>query len=114
LGRSTGHRRALFRNLCTELFRHERIKTTEAKAKAVRGQAEKMITIAKKGRAEGGNAIHARRRLVAGLNDPKIAKKVFDEFAERYESRPGGYTRILRLGPRRGDGAEMVYLELVD
>jgi large subunit ribosomal protein L17 len=114
LGRSTGHRRALFRNLSTELFRHERIKTTEAKAKAVRGQAEKLITVAKRGHAEGGNPLFARRRLAAALNDPLIAKKVFDEYAERYESRPGGYTRILRLGPRRGDGADMVYLELVE
>jgi len=114
LGRSTGHRRALFRNLSTELFRHERIKTTEAKAKAVRGQAEKLITVAKRAHAEGGNPLYARRRLVAALNDPLIAKKVFDELAERYESRPGGYTRILRLGPRQGDGAEMVYLELVE
>ncbi len=114
LGRSTGHRRALFRNLITELFRHERIKTTEAKAKAIRAQAEKMITTAKRGQRADGNALHARRRLIAALNDPLIAKKVFDDLAVRFEDRPGGYTRILKLGPRKGDGAKMVLIELVE
>ncbi|HUW10591.1 MAG TPA: 50S ribosomal protein L17 [Anaerolineae bacterium] len=114
LGRSTGHRRSLFRNLVTELFRHERIQTTEAKAKAVRAQAEKLITVAKRAKVVEGREVTARRRLSASLNDADIAKKVYDDLAERFESRPGGYTRILKLGPRKGDGARMVLLELVD
>lgn len=115
LGRSTAHRTALRRNLITELFRHERIKTTEAKAKAVRGEAEKMITVAKRGIAAGEvEAVNARRRAAAGLNDGEIVKKLFDDLAERYAERNGGYTRILKLGPRKGDAAEMVLLELVE
>lgn len=114
LGRSMGHRRALFRNLVTELFRHGRIRTTEAKAKAVRPDAEKLITLAKKGLSNEDYAVHARRLAAARLNDPEIVKELFDEIAPRFESRPGGYTRILKLGPRQGDGAEMVFLELVD
>jgi len=114
LGRSTGHRRALFRNLVTELFRHERIRTTEPKAKAMRAQAEKLITVAKRARAVEGREVHARRRLSASLNDAEVAKKVYDDLAVRFESRPGGYTRILKLGPRQGDGARMVLLELVE
>jgi large subunit ribosomal protein L17 len=108
LGRSSGHRRALYRNLITELFRHERIRTTEAKAKAVRGQAEKLITLGKRG------DLHARRLAAARLNDPTVVTKLFDELADRYEERPGGYTRIFRLGRRQGDGASMVLLELVE
>ena len=108
LGRSSGHRRALYKNLITELFRHERIKTTEAKAKAVRGKAEKLITLGKRG------DLHARRLAAARLNDPTIVTKLFDELAPRYEDRPGGYTRILKLGRRQGDGASMVLLELVE
>ena len=108
LGRSSGHRRALYRNLITELFRHERIRTTEAKAKAVRGQAEKLITLGKRG------DLHARRLAAAKLNDPTIVTKLFDELAGRYEERPGGYTRIFRLGRRQGDGASMVLLKLVE
>ena len=108
LGRSSGHRRALYRNLITELFRHERIRTTEAKAKAVRGQAEKLITLGKRG------DLHARRLAAARLNDPTIVTKLFDELADRYEERPGGYTRIFRLGRRQGDGASMVLLKLVE
>lgn len=114
LGRSTGQRRSLFRNLMTELFRHGRIRTTEAKARAIRSEAERMITRAKRGRASGGNLVHARRLTVAALDDPAVARKLFDEYAVRYETRPGGYTRIIKLGPRRGDGAEMVLLELVE
>jgi large subunit ribosomal protein L17 len=114
LGRSTGQRQALFRNLTTELFRHGRIRTTEAKAKAIRAQAEKLVTVAKRGRRTDGNALFARRRLAAALNDPTVAKKVFDEFGERFMERPGGYTRLLRLGRRKGDGAEMVLIELVE
>jgi len=114
LGRSTGHRKALFRNLVTELFRHGRIRTTEAKAKSVRPNAEKLITLAKKGLREEDYVLHARRLAASRLNDPDVVKDLFDEIAPRYETRPGGYTRILKLGPRQGDGAEMVLLELVD
>lgn len=115
LGRSSSHRTALRRNLITELFRHERIKTTEAKAKAVRGQAEKLITVAKRGIAAGEvEAVNARRKAAAGLNDGEIVKKLFEDLAERYAERNGGYTRILKLGPRKGDAAEMVLLELVE
>ena len=114
LGRSTGHRSALFRNLVTELFRHGRIRTTEAKAKAVRPDAEKLITLAKRGLREESYALHARRLVAARLNGPEIVSELFNEIAPRYETRPGGYTRILKLGPRQGDGAEIVLLELVD
>lgn len=115
LGRSSAHRQALRRNLITALFQHERIKTTEAKAKAIRGHAEKMITMAKRGNAAGESAaVHARRRAAAGLNSPEVVKKLFDDLAVRYEERPGGYTRILKLGPRQSDAAEMVLLELVE
>jgi len=108
LGRSSGHRKALYRNLIIELFRHERIKTTEAKAKAIRPLAEKLITLGKRG------DLHARRLAAARLNDPFAVKKLFEELAPRYEDRPGGYTRILKLGRRQGDGAEMAIIELVE
>jgi large subunit ribosomal protein L17 len=115
LGRSSGHRSALRRSLITELFRHERIRTTRAKAASIRGAAEKLITIAKRGNAAGDvRAVNARRLAAARLNDPEIVKKLFDDIALRYESRPGGYTRMLKLGPRYGDSAEMVILELVE
>jgi len=116
LNRSSGHRKALRRNLITELFRHERIRTTQAKASAVRGAAEKLITSAKRGIAVGDEAkiVHARRLAKNRLNDPEMVKKLFDEIAPRYTDRPGGYTRILKLGPRAGDAAEMVLLELVE
>jgi large subunit ribosomal protein L17 len=103
------------KNMIKELFRHERIRTTKAKAQAVRGPAERMITLAKKGNAAGeAREIHARRQAAAKLADPEIVKKLFDEIAPRYMERAGGYTRILKLGPREGDGAEMVLLELVE
>jgi len=115
LNRSKGHRNALRRNLITELFRNERIKTTRAKADAVRGAAEKMITLAKRSAdADEAGIVHARRTAAAQLNDPDIVKKLFDEIAPRYMERPGGYTRILKLGIRAGDAAEMVFLELVE
>lgn len=114
LGRDTTHRKALFRNLIKSLYTHERIMTTEAKARAIRADAEKLITKAKHGLAEGGNRVHAQRQLVAFLNDKTIAKKVFDEFAPRYATRNGGYTRMIKLGKRQGDAADMVILELVD
>lgn len=115
LGRSTGQRAALRRTLITEFFRHERIRTTRAKADAIRGAAERLITTAKRGNAAGElKAVHARRLAAARLNDPEVVKKLFDEIAPRYADRPGGYTRIVRLGSRPGDAAEMVLLELVE
>ena len=115
LGRSSAHRKALRRNLITELFRHERIRTTNAKAQAVRGEAERMIMRAKRSNAAGDvHAVNARRWAAGRLNDPEIVKKLFDEISPRYTDRPGGYTRILKLGPRSGDAAEMVLLELVE
>lgn len=117
LKRDSGHRRLLYRNLITELFRHERIRTTEAKAKAIRARAEKLITAAKVGavRQEAGEYDAHQHRLVAAVvTDKAIVKKLFDEIAPRYKTRPGGYTRLLKLGPRKGDGASMVLLELVE
>ncbi|MCB0069963.1 MAG: 50S ribosomal protein L17 [Caldilineaceae bacterium] len=114
LGRDAAHRKALFRNLIKELYTHERITTTEAKARAVRGDAEKLITKAKRSLADGGNRVHAQRQLVAYLNDKTIVKKVFDEFAPRYADRNGGYTRMIKVGKRQGDAADLVILELVD
>jgi large subunit ribosomal protein L17 len=99
----------------TELFRHERIRTTRAKADSIRGAAEKLITTAKRGAAAGDiKAVNARRLVAARLNDPEVVKKLFDDIAPRYASRPGGYTRIVKLGPRLGDAAEMVLIELVE
>jgi large subunit ribosomal protein L17 len=156
LGRSSGHRRALYRNLITELFRHERIQTTEAKARAVRPLAERLVTKARKARAErvvelamernnqklaawfnvrradqliapadqgdeealgrmaAEMALHARRQLLAELTDHDVAHKLVEEIAPRFEDRPGGYTRIFKLGERRGDAARMALLELVE
>lgn len=113
LGRTSDERKALFRNLIRDLYIHERIITTEAKARAVRADAEKLITKAKRSLIEGGNRVHAQRQVVAFLNDKTVAKKVFDELAPRYQERPGGYVRILKMGKRHGDGAEMAVLELV-
>ena len=108
LSRDSAHRKALFANLIKETIDHERIKTTEAKAKAVKPELEKLITLAKQG------DLHARRQALASLNNDKfIVHKLFEEIAPRYENRPGGYARILKLGPRRSDSTEMVYLELV-
>lgn len=127
LGRPSDQRIALRKNLITELFDHGRITTTEAKAKAVRGEAEKMITIAKRGisatkNAEGDEAEkagrvrqnHARQLLEGRLNGDKVVRKVFEEIAPRYAERNGGYTRILKLGLRKGDATQMVILELVE
>ncbi|NPA90147.1 MAG: 50S ribosomal protein L17 [Chloroflexi bacterium] len=115
LGRSMGHRKALKRNLVTQLFLHERIKTTEAKAKFIRGEAEKLITMAKKGIQNPDRFLHMRRQVSARLYDEDVARKLFQEIAPRYMDRQGGYTRILRLGEfRRGDGAELVLIELVE
>ena len=107
LGRSTGHRKALYRNLVTDLLNYEKITTTEAKAKAVRGIAEKMITLGK----EAG--LHSRHQALSFILDRKVTDKVFAEFASRYAERSGGYTRITKIGSRLGDGAAMVQLELV-
>jgi large subunit ribosomal protein L17 len=156
LKRSSGHRRALYRNLTTELFRHERIETTEAKARAIRPLAEKLVTKARKARAErlvdlakqrdvkkltawfsarradqlvalaeGGDdkaleqvaqqmALHVRRQVLAALTDKEVAHKLVEEIAPRFEDRPGGYTRMFKMGMRRGDSAEMAILELVE
>jgi large subunit ribosomal protein L17 len=112
LSRSTGHRNALRRNLISDLFRYERIRTTKAKAAAVRGASEKLITMAK--RVDEDDQVHARRMAARRLRDPEVVMKLFDDIAPRYLERPGGYTRVLKLGPRKGDGAEMVLLELVE
>ena len=115
LSRSADDRRALRRNLVKQLFEHERIRTTRTKALAVRGQAERLITLAKRGNKEGeAQMVHARRLAAARLNDPVSVKKLFDDIAPRFDNRPGGYTRMVKLGPRHGDAAEMVLLELVE
>lgn len=114
LSRTSGQRKALFRNLIRELYIHERIITTEAKARAVRSDAEKLITKAKHGLSGKVARVHAQRQVVAYLNDKTVAKKVFDELAPRYMERNGGYTRVLKLGKRFGDAAEMAIIELVD
>ncbi len=156
LGRDSGHRRALYRNLMTELFRHERIKTTEAKARAVRPLAERLVSKARKARAERvvelaqqrdvqklsawfnakradqlvalvdegeeealhrmaeQMALHVRRQVLAELTDKDVAHKLVEEIAPRFEDRPGGYTRMFKLGARQGDAAKMAVLELVE
>jgi large subunit ribosomal protein L17 len=108
LSRSPSHRKALLMNLSREIIDHERIQTTEAKAKAVKPEIEKLITLAKRGDQ------HARRQAMSQLGQDKfVVYKLFEEIAPRYAERPGGYTRILKLGPRKSDATEMVYLELV-
>ncbi len=114
LGRNTAQRKALFRNLIRELYIHGRITTTEAKARAIRGDAEKLITKAKRGLAEGGNRVHAQRQVVAYLIDKAVVHKLFEDLAPRYADRKGGYTRIVKIGKRRGDAADMAVIELVD
>jgi large subunit ribosomal protein L17 len=156
LSRASGHRRALYRNLMTELFRHERLKTTEAKARAVRPLAERLVTKARKARPErlvdlakqrdverlsawfnakragqliemadqgdeealvrtaGQLALHARRQVLATLSDKEVAHKLVEEIAPRFDERPGGYTRMFKLGMRKGDAARMALLELVE
>jgi large subunit ribosomal protein L17 len=108
LSRDSAHRKALLMNLVKEILDHGRIKTTEAKAKVVRPELEKLITLAKRG------DLHARRQALSALGQDKFAVyKLFEEVAPRYSDRPGGYTRILKLGPRRSDATEMVFIELV-
>ena len=108
LGRRSDHRLALIRNLLTALFRHERILTTEAKAKAIRGTADEMVSLAKR------ENLHARRQVLAMIPDAKVVSRLFDTIAARFADRHGGYTRIIHIGPRPGDAAPMVYLELID
>ena len=108
LSRDAAHRRSLLRNLSRDLIEHERIKTSQAKAKAVKPQVEKLITLAKRG------DLHARRRALSTLGQDRfVVHKLFEEIAPRYSERPGGYTRIVKLGPRRSDSTEMVFIELV-
>ena len=115
LGRSKDERAALRRILISQLFEHEWIQTTRAKAEAVRGQAERLITLAKRGNEAGEvRMVNARRLASARLGHPKMVKKLFDDIAPRYSKRAGGYTRLVKLGPRQGDNAEMVLLELVE
>ena len=108
LGRDAAHRKALYSNLAGALITHGRIETTEAKAKAVKPFAEKMITLGKRG------DLHARRLAMAELRSNDVVHKLFSDVAPRFAERPGGYTRVVKLGPRQGDAAAMVYLELVD
>lgn len=108
LGRTTEHRIALLRNLSTELFHREKIRTTLAKAKELRPFAEKLVTISKK------ETLHARRQVLRHIHDVSVVAKLFDTLSARYAQRPGGYTRIIKLGTRRGDNAEMAIIELVD
>ena len=108
LSRPTDHRLALYRNLITELFRYEKITTTEAKAKEIKGQAEKLITLGKRG------DLHARRLATTRVYGQQIVDKLFHVIAPRYTERAGGYTRVIKLGPRLGDGAQMAQIELVE
>jgi large subunit ribosomal protein L17 len=107
LGRTSSHRRALLRNLATDLFRHERLKTTLPKARELRPFAEKLITLARR------DDLHARRQVLRQISDKTVVKKLFDTLGPRFAARPGGYTRALKLGPRPGDGADMAIVELV-
>ena len=108
LGRDASHRKALYANLAGSLIEHGRIKTTEAKAKAVKPIAEQMITLGRRG------DIHARRQALAYLRSQDVVHKLFSDVGPRFADRPGGYSRIVKIGPRQGDAADMVYLELVD
>src|SRR5439155_11231807 len=107
LGRTSAHRLAVLRNLSTDLFRHERIRTTLMKAKELRPFAERLITLGRRG------DVHARRRVARQIHDKEVARKLVDTLSTRFAQRPGGYTRILKLGARRGDSAEMAIIELI-
>ena len=108
LSRDSAHREALLSNLSKQLIEHDRIKTSQAKAKAVKPEVEKLITLAK------GGSLHARRQALSALGQDRfLVHKLFEEIGPRYAERPGGYTRIVKLGPRRSDATEMVFLELV-
>ena len=108
LGRPTGHRLLMLRTMVTDLLRNETMRTTDSKAKEVRKMAEKVITLGKKG------SLHHRRQASALLTDEDVLRKVFDELEQRYQDRNGGYTRITKLGPRKGDASEMAVLELIE
>ncbi len=115
LGRTKDQRIGLRRTLINQLFTHERIQTTRAKALAIRGDAEKLITLARNSeKGDDAAKVYARRKAAAELNDAEVVKRLFDEIAPRFASRNGGYTRIYKLGPRLGDAAEMVLIELVE
>ncbi|OGO61689.1 MAG: 50S ribosomal protein L17 [Chloroflexi bacterium RBG_19FT_COMBO_49_13] len=115
LSRSKDERTALRRVLIAQLIEHERIETTQTKALAIRGQTERLITLAKRGIKEGdAKMVHARRLAAARLSNPKAVMKLFDDIAPRYAERLGGYTRIHKLGPRLGDNAEMVLIEFIE
>ncbi len=107
LGSSPSHRKAMLRTMAAQVFEHDQIKTTEAKAKEVRGTIDKIVTLAKRG------DIHARRQVLAYINDRELVHKIFTEVVERFKDRNGGYTRIIKLGPRLGDAAPVVIIELV-
>ena len=108
LNRTSSHRKALFRNIVTSLLDHERIRTTDAKAKELRGLADRMITLGKRG------DLHARRQALSVIRDKEVTAKLFGELADRYRDRPGGYTRVIKLGRRAGDAAPQSMIELVD
>lgn len=108
LGRTSAHRKAMLANMATSLFEHEKIKTTEPKSKELRRTAEKLITLAKRG------DLHARRLAARTIRNKEILSKLFDEIAPKYENRNGGYTRIMKIGPRFGDGVPMAIIELVE
>lgn len=108
LSRTASHKRATMRNMATALFRHERIETTEAKAKELRPYAERLITLARRG------DVHARRLAARRIQDRDVLAKLFDDIAPRFDGRPGGYTRVLKLGHRKGDAADMALIELVE
>ncbi len=108
LNRNKAHRKAMIRNLITELFRHERIQTTEARAKAIRPYAEKLITLAKRG------DVHARRQVLKWVNDKDVVDHLFHAIAPSFENRHGGYTRVIKLGRRQGDAAPVAIIELVE
>lgn len=115
LNRSSGNRKALRSTLIKQLFTYEKIKTTRAKAEAIRGEAEKMITVAKNSsKGSDIDKVNARRLVASKLNNAGVVKHLFDDIAPRFEERNGGYTRMTKLGPRKGDDAEMVLLELVE
>ena len=108
LGRTSAHRKSLFRNMVTSLLDHEQIQTTDAKAKELRGVTEKLITLGKRG------TLHARRQALQTVRSKDVTAKLFSELADRYRERPGGYTRVIKLGQRAGDAAPMAIIELVD
>lgn len=115
LGRQKDARAGLRRTMVKQLFTHEKIQTTHAKAMFIRGEAEKLITLARRsGKGTDAEKVHARRLAAARIGDAALVKKLFDEIAPRFENRNGGYTRIYKLGPRLGDAAEMVLIELVE